>query len=147
MKPLVGSIILLLLTTNLLAAEREPIRSAQCTFTDTTNNHFDDGKLSWEVNRSTTEVMEVTFDQLDSDDGQGRMIASNGNADVQVINGAFSMTLIEITGLGGVNMTSLHIGNGYAHSRKVQAVFSRHPAIPTALLPSQRVGTCIVHTL
>jgi hypothetical protein len=145
MKLYIGLLAIALFSFESVATEMPSIVSAKCTFSDSTSSFFDDGKLSWRIERNTNEKMEITFDQLNSKDGKGRLIGNNGSGDVSVLFGQYELTLLEITGGGNVMITSLQIGNGYDHAGRVQAVHSRHPAGPTALLPSQRVGTCIVY--
>ena len=129
-----------------MAAENSPpIKAAKCTFTDSTNQFFDDAALTWKVERNKKEVMEMTFDQLDSKSGQGRVIANNGAGDITIVPGDYNLTLIEFTGVGNVNMTSIHLGNAFTHGDKVQAAHSRHVGGAPALLPSQRVGACVVY--
>ncbi len=146
MKIFVAFIFLTAVSLSAHAAGTSPIKSAKCTFTDSTNNFFNRGALTWKVERTTKEVMETTFDQLDNKDGNARMIGNNGSADITVIQGRYGLSLIEITGSGAVMLTTIFLGNGYEHGANVQAVYSRHTAADDALLPSQRVGTCTVFT-
>lgn len=121
------------------------IKAAKCVFVEGTEHFFEDKKLTFTI-RKTNDRFEVTFDKLDDPNGNGRMIGNNGTSDVRVSRGAYVTNILELTAAGNMNVTTLGTID-ISHGGKVQATHSRHPASPTAILPSQRVGFCTVYLL
>ena len=90
----------------------------------------------------------LTFDQINARENTGRMITSSGTNDVLVITGPIgSVHLLENTGYGNINITTVFNVSQITFTKTVAAVHSRHNASPqgtsTNPIPSQYYGTCI----
>ena len=141
MRQLILVLALILASWSALAAD---VKSATCIFVEGTSHFFEDGKLTYRMARER-ERLEMTFDRLDDKNGNGRLVANNGGADVLVRRGQFTINIFEFTPVGNVNVTTM-LTRDVVHGGKVQVVHSRHVANLPGLLPSQRVGTCTVFT-
>ena len=138
-----GMALLLSLTTG--GACAADIKAAKCVFVEGAENFFEDNKLTFTI-RKANDRMELTFDKLDDPSGNGRVIGNNGTNDVHVLRGVNVINILEVTAVGNINVTTLRTTD-MTHGGKVQATHSRHVGTPTALLPSQRVGSCNVYAL
>jgi len=119
----------------------DKITSAKCVFTGGSEHFFDDDKLTYKTTR-VTDKMEISFDQLNSPTGDGRMLGNNGSSDVTILQSGAILNILEITGTKNINLTTLYTPK-ISHGAKVQAVISRHVGF-SGLIPSQRVGYCTI---
>lgn len=106
---------------------------------------FNEGVFhAWgEPTEAVTDSLSLTFENIDTEQGTAKMEGNAGTSDVLVTYGDRRMTLIEITGSGNVNTTSVYFGKDIARS-----VHSRHTGIvedPLLSQLSQYTGTCFAY--
>lgn len=91
----------------------------------------------------TADSLELVFDQVDTGKRTARMIGNIGGEDVMVIKGPESLTFIELTGTGFVQVTAVYVAQ--RRDGHFKAVHSRHTAGFGGMpIPSQMYGSCRV---
>jgi hypothetical protein len=90
----------------------------------------------------------LTFDQINARENSARLITSTGTNDVFVSTGRVgSVHLLENTGYGNMNITTVFNISQITFTNSVAAVHSRHNASPqgssTNPIPSQYYGSCV----
>jgi hypothetical protein len=83
----------------------------------------------------------LVFDSLKAGKtGNARLIGNAGSSDILYFRTAAGITLIETTGMGGVNTTTVF--NAQPQGGRFKAVHSRHLEGITGLMLSQYYGLC-----
>jgi len=114
--------------------------SFRCNFTDGQITNFDSGTPS---TKHESRFTELVFDQIDTTKKTARLIGNVGVAEVQVIEGSQLIHLVEITGSGNLNLTSIFFTDKSKLSGAFPVVHSRHlKTSPSSPLPSQYIGLC-----
>ena len=114
--------------------------SFRCNFTDGQITNFDSGAPS---TKHESKFAELVFDQIDTTKKTARLIGNVGVAQVQVIEGSQLIHLVEITGSGNLNLTSIFFTDKSKLSGAFPVVHSRHlKTSPSSPLPSQYIGLC-----
>ena len=114
--------------------------SFRCNFTDGQITNFDSGAPS---TKHESKFTELVFDQIDTTKKTARLIGNVGVAQVQVIEGSQLIHLVEITGSGNLNLTSIFFTDKSKLSGAFPVVHSRHlKTSPSSPLPSQYIGLC-----
>jgi hypothetical protein len=114
--------------------------SFRCNFTDGQITNFDSGAPS---TKHESRFTELVFDQIDTTKKTARLIGNVGVAQVQVIEGSQLIHLVEITGSGNLNLTSIFFTDKSKLSGAFPVVHSRHlKTSPNSPLPSQYIGLC-----
>jgi hypothetical protein len=111
--------------------------SVRCKFSDGQVTDFEKG-TPHTVRKS--DMSDLVFDQIDTKKNSARLIGNVGVETVKVIDGTNVIHLIEITGSGNMNLTTLYVTNKSAATFPV--AHSRHVTSATSALPSQYVGLC-----
>lgn len=114
--------------------------SFRCNFTDGQITNFDSGAPS---TKHEGKFAELVFDQIDTTKKTARLIGNVGVAQVQVIEGSQLIHLVEITGTGNLNLTSIFFTDKSKLSGAYPVVHSRHlKTSSSSPLPSQYIGLC-----
>jgi hypothetical protein len=113
--------------------------SFRCKFSDGQVTDFDRGIPR--VKRSS-DLTDIVFDQVDLRKGSARMIGNAGAETVRVLMGTGSLHLIEITGYGNLNITTIFYEPGESALQSIPVVHSRHVGTQRGPLPSQYLGQC-----
>lgn len=117
-------------------------RSLKCMFVEGTQTDWRNGRLS--TSPIKNERFELYFDSVDAKRQTARLIGNNGAADVRAVFTSRSLTFIEQTLSGNLNVTTVFPFYKKGTEEFV-AVTSRHLTLPDdAPFPSQRHGTCRV---
>jgi hypothetical protein len=85
---------------------------------------------------------EVIFDQINVKAGTARIISNNGAGSLTAILGDDSVHLLEITGSGNMNITTIYNPVNPKLNRNYPVVHSRHVQTGAGPYPSQYIGTC-----
>lgn len=117
-------------------------KTFRCVFTVTAHVNMDT-----DVPRVKTSAdgFELIFDQVDLKKGTARLIGNAGSEDVTVFSGSESITFIERTGTGNLQVTAIYMAQ--ERDRRFKAVHSRHTAILGGIpIASQMYGACLALT-
>ena len=112
------------------------VKTVKCTFT---NSSVAKVKLEGFVPEIVEQKLEYIYDSVNLKKNSARLIGSLGAEDVTVISGTNTLSFVEITATGNINITSLYskkIGKDYLAST------SRHVSLEDFPLPSQLYGKC-----
>jgi hypothetical protein len=138
---------LALLTLPILLAYAEPslaqkkTTTIKCSFSSGVFTDFDTGKPRSEPTKPG-DLPDLIFDQIQQDSNKARFIGNKGATDVLVVRGIDSTNLIESTGSGNLNLTTVYRIEKLSPSAGVPVVHSRHVAAQSGLIPSQYWGVC-----
>lgn len=113
--------------------------SLRCKFSSGQVTEFDKGRLT---TKRAGDLSEIIFDQIDLKKQSARMIGNAGAETLPVIEGTSSVHLLEVTGTGNLNVTTI-FGIKNAKENQFSVVHSRHITLSGGPLPSQYLGTCI----
>jgi len=113
----------------------------KCSFSSGVFTDFDTGKPRSEPTKPG-DLPDLIFDQIQQDSNKARFIGNKGATDVLVVRGIDSTNLIESTGSGNLNLTTVYRIEKLSPSAGVPVVHSRHVAAQSGLIPSQYWGVC-----
>jgi hypothetical protein len=121
--------------------------SIRCQF-DTGNSAEYVGQDIRQKRQATGDLPPLTYDQINARENSARLITGTGTNDVYVMTGAIgSVHLMESTGYGNLNITTVFNISQITFKNSVPAVHSRHNASPrgnsTNPIPSQYYGSCL----
>ncbi|NBT75430.1 MAG: hypothetical protein EBT15_05555 [Betaproteobacteria bacterium] len=135
-KLLSAGFVFLLFITNQAKASSLSVR---CAFTGGQVTDFDKGKAS---TKRTNDLGELIFDQIDVTARTARMIGNQGAESIIALRGDDSIHLLERTGSGNLNITTIFSLEEGEKLGSFPVVHSRHVSLMTGPLPSQYVGRC-----
>jgi hypothetical protein len=121
-----------------ITSHAQPI-SVRCNFSGGVVSEYDSGPPR---SKSTSDISEMVFDQIDPASNTARLIGNVGASTVRAIHGAGFVHLIEITGIGNMNLTTIYHSQSGRSRVGFPVVHSRHIMTPSGPLPSQYVGLC-----
>lgn len=113
-------------------------QSFRCSFSDGFSTEFKSNKPSSSRDKKFDDL---TFDQLDTNKGTGRLIGNSGVSNFQVLNGDNSIHIVERTMSGNMNITTI-FNTSQNVTGNFPVVHSRHNNLMSNPLPSQYVGFC-----
>jgi len=120
------------------SALSQPI-SVRCKFSTGQVTEFDKGRPN---TKRSSDFSDVIFDQIDIKKQTVRMIGNAGAETLPVVEGMNSVNLLEITGTGNLNVTTI-FGIKNINERQFPVVHSRHVTLLSGgPLPSQYLGPC-----
>ncbi|MBL7020853.1 MAG: hypothetical protein ISR86_09975 [Nitrospinaceae bacterium] len=124
-------------------------KSLKCSFESGVFTKFENEK--WKSKNS--KMVDLIFDGINTDKQSARLIANAGTSDLSALLTPRALHLIEITGTGNYNLTSVFLPNQPAQksisaNEPFLAVHSRHLNIPDPINPvfplvSQYYGKCL----
>jgi len=129
------------LTTQRMPAfyEFDELKTFRCDFTESEGRRTSDEGVTTSARRET--FSDLVIDAIDYRQKTARFIGNVGGETVAVIQGQRTISFIETTMSGNVNILSIFKYTGSMATYK--AVFSRHSSLTTgALTISQSYGTC-----
>jgi hypothetical protein len=113
--------------------------SFRCTYTAAEDVDFDKG---YPVLSNGKPLSEGVFDSINLDKGTGRLIGNGGASDVHTFRGDGAINILERTGTGNMNLTTIFISKNPAFKGKFPVVQSRHVNLPNGPVISQHLGLC-----
>jgi hypothetical protein len=131
----------LLLATAEFSFAQKKATTIKCSFSSGVFTDFDTGKPRSAPTKSG-DLQDLIFDQIQQDSDKARFIGNAGATDVLVVRGRDSTNLIESTGSGNLNLTTVYRIEKLSPAAGVPVVHSRHVATQNGLIPSQYWGIC-----
>ena len=131
----------LLLATSASAQDKAKLKSTRtfrCLFVRGATGDMDGDQP---LVRPNADSLELIFDQVDAQNGTGRIVGNAGGGDVTVIIGAESISILEATLFGTLQVTVVYMAQ--RSDGQFKAVHSRHTAMTGGIpIASQTYGTC-----
>jgi hypothetical protein len=113
--------------------------SFRCNYSTGNSGNFDRGYPQTESDKSLGDSI---FDNIDLEKKSGRLIGNNGASDVTVLTKGNSLNILEITGTGNMNVTTIFLSNDPKFKGRLPVVQSRHVYLSNGPIPSQYLGFC-----
>lgn len=119
--------------------EFDTLKTFRCDFTESEGRRTSAAGVTTAAKRET--FSDLVIDSIDYGPGTARFIGNAGSETVAVINGSMTVSFVETTPSGNVNVLSIF--KRTASIATYRAAYSRHSALTTGdLTISQSYGTC-----
>jgi hypothetical protein len=112
--------------------------SFRCKYSTGNFSNFAKGSPSTESDKG---IIDSIFDNLNLEKKTGRLIGNEGGNDVTVLPGNNSLNILEFTGSGNLNITTIFLLKDPKYQGKFPVVQSRH-TLANGPIPSQYLGFC-----
>ncbi len=116
-------------------------RSFRCSLPDYSQGRVEQGRLLVETGKEEAEAFTFHIDGIDHEAGKARLIGNAGADDLTVVGSMSSVSFIERTPSGALNITTIYAWRDSMD--RFHAAHSRHIAL-LGPYPSQRYGYCEV---
>jgi hypothetical protein len=119
--------------------EFQTLKTFRCDFTESEGRRTTAEGVTTSATRET--FNDLVIDSVDYQNQRARFIGNYGSDTVQVFDGSMTVSFLERTQTGNVNVLSIFKRTGAVD--RYRAVFSRHSALTTGdLTISQSYGSC-----